>query len=304
MTRNPQGIPQAKMAECQTIPVSVIVPVRNEAKNLPRCLESLRNFGEVYVVDSQSEDATVEVARSHNAKVVQFFYQGGWPKKRQWALENLTFLYDWVLLMDADEAMTPSLAAEINSSINSGDADGYYIKLQMFFLNRQLRFSGANFWKMSLFRRTKGAYECRLKSQDMSMADMEVHEHVVINGRTARLKNSIVHHNVESLSRYFQKHNEYSNWEAKVWFSGEDESGLRPSLFGVQAQRRRWLKKHFMGLPGSPIFLFLYKYFLCLGFLDGVPGLLYCCYQGVQLFNVKAKIYEMRVNDRKGRSGW
>lgn len=128
------------------------------------------------------------------------------------------------------------------------------------------------------------------------MADMEVHEHVVIDGRTARLKNPLIHHNVESLSRYFQKHNEYSNWEAKVWFSGEDESGLPPSLFGVQAQRRRWLKKHFLGLPGSPILLFLYKYLLCLGFLDGVPGLLYCCYQGIQLFNVKAKIYEFRVS--------
>jgi glycosyltransferase involved in cell wall biosynthesis len=296
---NPQEIRQPTMTASQTIPVSVIVPVRNEAKNLPRCLESLRNFGEVFVIDSQSEDATVEVARSYNAKVVQFFYKGGWPKKRQWALENLAFLYDWILLIDADEAMTADLAEEINQAITSGDADGYYIKLQMFFLNRQLRFSGANFWKMSLFRRGKGVYECRLKNQDASMADMEVHEHVVIKGRTSRLKNSLVHHNVESLSRYFQKHNEYSNWEAKVWFSDADESGLRPSLFGVQAQRRRWLKKHFMGLPGSPILLFLYKYVLCLGFLDGVPGLLYCCYQGIQLFNVKAKIYEMRVSEKR-----
>lgn len=294
--QNPQQTGQPKTVERRTIPVSVIVPVRNEAKNLPRCLESLRGFGEIYVIDSQSDDATVEIARSFGAKVVQFFYKGGWPKKRQWALENIDFLYDWVLLIDADEGMTPSLAEEIREVVNAGGADGSYIKLQMFFLNRQLRFSGANFWKMSLFRRGKGAFECRLKNQDMSMADMEVHEHVVINGRTTRLKNPLIHHNVESLSRYFQKHNEYSNWEAKVWFSGEDESGLRPSLFGVQAQRRRWLKKHFMGLPGSPILLFLYKYFICLGFLDGVPGLLYCCYQGIQLLNVKAKIYEMRVD--------
>lgn len=293
---NPQEIRKAKTTEHQTIPISVIVPVRNEARNLPRCLESLSGFGEVYVIDSQSEDATVEIARSYNAKIVQFFYKGGWPKKRQWVLENLTFQHDWVLLLDADEAMTPSLAQEIEEAVRAGEADGYYIRLQMFFLNRQLRFSGANFWKMSLFRRGKGGYECRLKDQDMSMADMEVHEHVVVNGKTGRLKNPLIHHNVESLSRYFQKHNEYSNWEAKVWFSGGDESGLRPSLFGVQAQRRRWLKKHCLGLPGSPILLFLYKYFLCLGLLDGVPGLLYCCYQGIQLFNVKAKLYELRVS--------
>jgi hypothetical protein len=169
------------------------------------------------------------------------------------------------------------------------------VKLQMFFLNRPLRFSGASFWKMSLFRRNKGAYECRLMEQDASMADMEVHEHVLIKGRTARLSSPLIHRNVESLSRYFQKHNEYSNWEARVWLNKEDQTGLPASLFGVQAQRRRWLKKCLLGLPGSPILLFFYKYLCCLGFIDGVPGFLYCAYQGIQLFNVKAKIYELRI---------
>jgi glycosyltransferase involved in cell wall biosynthesis len=69
--------------------VSVIVAARNEEKNLPRCLEALRDVGEVYVIDSESTDATPEIARSFGAKVVQFHYQGGWPKKRQWAMENL-----------------------------------------------------------------------------------------------------------------------------------------------------------------------------------------------------------------------
>jgi glycosyltransferase involved in cell wall biosynthesis len=293
---NPQQIRQTGTGACQTVPVSVIVPVRNEAKNLPRCLESLRGFGEVLVIDSQSEDATVEIARSYDAKVVQFFYKGGWPKKRQWALENLKLEYDWVLLMDADEAMTSALAEEIRRATSARGAEGYYIQLQMFFLNRRLRFSGANFWKMSLFRHGKGAFECRLKTQDTSMADMEVHEHVVINGRTARLKNPLIHHNVESLSRYIEKHNEYSNWEARVWLNGEQESELLPTLFGVQAQRRRWLRKHFLGVPGSPLLFFLYKYVLCLGFLDGIPGLIYCGYQGIQFFNIKAKIYELRLS--------
>jgi len=275
--------------------ISVIVPTRNEAENLPRCLESLRGFGEVYVVDSQSDDATVEIARSYNAKVIQFFYKGGWPKKRQWALDNLPLVHDWVLLLDADEVLSVGLAAEISEAINNPDVDGYYGKLQMFFLNHRLRFSGANFWKMVLFRRTKGAYECRLKEQDASMADMEIHEHVLTSGRTAKLRNPLIHHNIKSLSRYIEKHNEYSNWEAGVWLSEEEEAGLRPSLFGVQAQRRRWLKKHFLSLPGSPVFFFLYKYLGCLGFLDGIPGLIYCAYQGIQFFHIKAKIYERRV---------
>lgn len=125
------------------------------------------------------------------------------------------------------------------------------------------------------------------------MADMEVHEHLIVDGTTAKLRNPLLHYNVESLARYIQKHNEYSNWEARVWLYG-DSAELPPALFGNQAQRRRWLKKRFLHLPGSPLFFFLYKYFLRLGFLDGVPGLIYCGFQGIQLFNIKAKIYELR----------
>jgi glycosyltransferase involved in cell wall biosynthesis len=278
------------------IPVSVIVPVRNEAHNLARCLESLRDAGEVYVIDSNSTDATVETARSFGAKVVQFHYQGGWPKKRQWAMDTLPLSFDWVLLVDADEAMTPELAEEIQNAIRQPGFDGYCIELQMYFLGRRLRHSGANFYKLSLFRRGRGRYECRLKEQDNSMCDMEVHEHVVVDGKTAKLKNPLLHHNVESLSRYIQKHDEYSNWEARVWLNGDASSEeLPPSFFGTQAQRRRWLRKKLFSLPGSPVLFFIYKYIFRFGFLDGTPGLIYCGMQGIQFFNIKAKIYELRT---------
>lgn len=279
--------------------VSVIVAARNEEKNLPRCLESLRDVGEVYVVDSGSRDSTPEIARSFGAKVVQFRYQGGWPKKRQWAMDTLPLAFDWIFLLDADEAFTPDLVEEIRQAIQKPDLNGYYISLRMYFLGRLLRHGGAGFWKLSLFRRGKGRFECRLKNQDTSMADMEVHEHVVVEGKTGKLRNSLVHHNVESLSHYIQKHDEYSNWEARVWLEGEAGYGdLPPSLFGTQAQRRRWLKRKFLPLPGSPLLFFLYRYVFRLGLLDGTPGLIYCGLQGVQLFNVKAKIYEL--NARKG----
>ena len=277
------------------LPVSVIVAARNEEKNLPRCLASLREVGEVYVIDSQSTDATPEIARSFGAKVVQFHYQGGWPKKRQWAMENLSFEYDWILLIDADEALTPELAEEIRSAIRIPDVNGYFISLQMYFLGRKLRHGDASFWKLALFRRGKGRYECRLRDQNPSMADMEVHEHVVVEGRTPRLKRPLIHHNVESLSHYIQKHDEYSNWEARVLLEGEQGgTELPPAVFGTQAQRRRWLKKKLYALPGSPVLLFFYRYFLRLGFLDGIPGLIYCGFQAVQMFHTKAKIYELK----------
>jgi len=276
------------------LPVSVIVAARNEEKNLPRCLASLRDAGEVYVIDSRSADATPEIARSYGAKVVQFHYQGGWPKKRQWAIETLPLAYDWILLVDADEGLTPELAEEIRRAVENPDFNGYYISLRMYFLGRLLRHGGAGFWKLPLFRRGKGGYECRLKDQDASMADMEVHEHVVVEGRTARLRNPLMHCNVESLSRYIQKHDQYSNWEAKVWVEGEANEHNPPALFGTQAQRRRWLKKNFLRIPGAPLWFFLFRYVLSLGFLDGMPGLIYCGFQAVQVFHVKSKIYELR----------
>jgi glycosyltransferase involved in cell wall biosynthesis len=287
--------PVSGIAPVAPLPVSVIVPVRNEAHNLARCLESLRSAGEIYVIDSQSVDATAEIARAHGAKVVQFHYRGGWPKKRQWAIDTLPLAYDWVLLLDADETLTPELADEIKAAIQDPDRDGYYIGLQMYFLGRRLRHCGASFYKLSLFRRGKGAYECRLKEQDTSMCDMEVHEHLVVKGSAAKLQHRLLHHNVESLSRYIQKHDEYSNWEARVWLDpAASFRELRPSLFGSQAQRRRWLKNKLYFVPGSPALLFFYQYVFRLGFLDGVPGLIYCTFQAIQMFQVKAKIFEAR----------
>ncbi len=286
------------------LPVSVIVPVRNEARNLPRCLQSLTGFGEVYVVDSQSTDGTAQIAQSHGAKLVQFHYAGGWPKKRQWAMDTLPFACDWILLLDADEVLPPELVEEIRRAIQDPNVNGYFIRLRMYFLGKVLRHCDASFWKLSLFRKGRGRFECRLKDQDVSMADIEVHEHVVVNGPTAKLRHALVHHNADSLSRYILKHNEYSNWEARVLLRPEGvPEEVSADLFGSQAQRRRWLKRNLYRLPGSPALLFLYRYIFRLGFLDGVPGLIYCVFQAVQMFHSKAKIYELRTDElRTGRN--
>jgi len=137
------------------------------------------------------------------------------------------------------------------------------------------------------------------------MADIEIHEHVVVNGPTAELRNPLVHHNVDSLSRYILKHNEYSNWEARVLLQAESNSNstaVKADLFGTQAQRRRWLKRNLYRLPGSPVLLFLYRYVFRLGFLDGVPGLIYCTFQAAQMFHTKAKIFELKCELKTGRN--
>jgi len=259
-------------------------------------LQSLTGVGEIYVIDSQSTDDSAAIAEAHGAKVVQFHYAGGWPKKRQWAMDTLSFAHDWILLLDADEVLTPELTNEIREILENPKAVGYSIRLQLYFLGSILRHGDASFWKLSLFRKGKGRFECRLKDQDASMADIEIHEHVVVDGPTAQLRHSLVHHNVDSLSRYILKHNEYSNWESRVLLRREgDPEEMSADLFGTQAQRRRWLKRHLFRLPGSPVLLFLYRYVFRFGFLDGVPGLIYCSFQAVQMFHSKAKMYELRT---------
>lgn len=285
------------------LPVSVIIAARNEEKNLPRCLQALRDFGEVYVIDSQSTDETVEIARCHGARVVQFHYQGGWPKKRQWAMDTLPIVHDWVLLLDADEVLTPELTEEIRSAILNPEINGYSVLLRTWFLGRALHYGDTGLWKLALFRRGQGRFECRLQDQDASMADMEVHEHVVVEGATAKLRSPLIHHNVDSLSRYIQKHDQYSNWESHVLLQRGEDKELPPSLFGTQAQRRRWLKRKLFAVPGSPALLFLYRYVLRLGFLDGVPGLIYCGFQAVQMFHTKAKIYELKLKKTQDTKG-
>ena len=169
------------------------------------------------------------------------------------------FENDWVLLLDADEVLTPDLGNEIREAIRDPNLIGYRVFLRLNFLGRELRFGGNGFWKLSLFRRGKGHFECRLKDQDQSMSDIEVHEHVIVDGRVGKLRHVLPHHNVESLDRYLTKHNEYSNWEAKVLLQEtEQREALRPTLFGNQAQRRRWLKKRFFRATRfTVIFLFL-----------------------------------------------
>src|ERR1700752_3744639 len=113
-------------ANSDSIAVTVVIPTRNEARHLARCLSAIRRFSEVYVVDSQSTDSTLEGARALGVKVTQFHYHGGWPKKRQWALDSLPIENEWVLLLDADEILTPKLVDEIQAAIRHPNLAGYW----------------------------------------------------------------------------------------------------------------------------------------------------------------------------------
>jgi len=279
-----------------TVPVSVLIAARNDARNLRRCLTSISSWAdEVIVIDSQSTDDSLTVAQEHGARVCQFEYRGGWPKKRQWALDTYPFQNKWILLLDADEVLPLALKNEIASAIHRSDIDGYYIRYEIAFLGHRLRFGDTALWKLSLFRIGLGNFEKRLEAQDGLMCDMEVHEHVVVSGRTERLKHAVEHVNVNSLHRYIEKHNQYSNWESRVHMEGTCHE-LKPSVFGNQAQRRRFFKQAAMHSSLCPFALFLYKYVFRLGCLDGKAGFYYAAFQAIQVFHVQAKIQEASLN--------
>lgn len=294
----------------QRVPLSVLIPTRNEEANLLNSLLPLKGWADqIVVVDSQSTDATCEVARRFGAEVVQFHYQGGWPKKRQWALDNIAWRNEWILLLDADEILTDALKEEVAHAIQSTTFCGYYIKLQPYFLGKRLKHGGFDFWKLSLFRRGMGRLEVRLEEPDHYVGDAEIHAHVTVAGPTGYLKNPIEHRNVSSLFRFIEKHNQYSTLEAARthaertgnWSVTDDE--LAPRLFGGnQAQRRRWLKKRLFHLPGYSVLRFLYSYVARLGFLDGTPGLIYCVFKAIQNFHTKAKLKELELAEKKGKA--
>jgi glycosyltransferase involved in cell wall biosynthesis len=275
------------------VPVSVLVPIKNEAENLPRCLCSVSWADEIFVVDSQSTDGSSEIAQRHGAKVVQFEFNGTWPKKKNWALEHLPFKNNWVFILDADEVLPAEAETEFARAIaNAGEIVGYWINRRFLFLGRWLRHSYYPNWNLRLFPHSLGRYE-RLTGADTKSGDNEVHEHVVVQGPTARLKCEIDHYAFPSVEVFIEKHNRYSNWEARV---AVDELLGKSSgdLGSAPVERRRRLKMISQRLPFRPLLRFLYIYIWQKGFLDGREGYYFARLHAVYEFLSVAKTFELR----------
>jgi glycosyltransferase involved in cell wall biosynthesis len=275
------------------VPVSVVIPIRNESANLPRCLASVAWAGEIFVVDSQSNDGSEEMAKAHGARVVQFEFNGTWPKKKNWALENLPFAYEWVLILDADEVLPTGAEAEFRAAIaGAGETAGFWINRRFMFMGRWLRHAYYPNWNLRLFRHSLGRYE-KLTGVETASGDNEVHEHVLVQGPTRRLQVEMDHHAFPSVEVFVEKHNRYSNWEARVALAAENTSSdSRLQLAGVA--HRRKLKRFAQRLPFRPLLRFLYVYLWQGGILDGRAGYYFARLHGFYEFLSVAKTYELR----------
>ncbi len=281
------------------VPVSVIIPALNEAKNLPRCLDHLAWADEVVIVDSNSKDQTPAIAESYKAKVVQFQWNGQWPKKKNWALQNIEFKNRWVLIVDADEWITPELADEIAEAVKSDANVGYYVNRKFIFMGGWIKHCGYYpSWNLRLLKIGHGEYERLTDIGDTGSGDNEVHEHVVATGPVGYLQHDMLHFAFPSIHVFMEKHNRYSNWEAAVEFK---KSMGDAGVIGDELSGRRRLKNLSRSLPFRPTLRFIYSYILKGGFLDGRPGYVFCRLLAMYEFMSVSKLTEMkrRENDDK-----
>jgi glycosyltransferase involved in cell wall biosynthesis len=278
------------------VPLSILVPIKNEAKNLPRCLESVSWADEIFVVDSQSTDNSVQIAESAGARVVQFHFNGTWPKKKNWSLGNLPFKHEWVFILDADEVLPPNTESEMRAIVegNAHPLDGYWINRRFMFMGKWLKHAYYPNWNLRLFRHALGRYE-QMTDVPTASGDNEVHEHVVVNGKTGHLKAEMDHYAFPSVEVFVEKHNRYSNWEARVAVSGRMESaGLQNEKVGWRRRIKRWSQS----VPFRPLLRFCYVYFWQLGLLDGREGYYFARLHGMYELLAVAKTHELRLQER------
>jgi len=274
-----------------SIPVSVVIPVKNEEPNLKRCLTPLSEFSEVIVVDSSSTDRTPEIAREMGARYVNFDWDGKYPKKRNWILENHPLLNEWVLFLDADEVISEQFVDELKVGIDNGRYVGFWLNYTNYFLGKKLRF-GIPQRKLACFKKSAGRYE-RIDEAEWSELDMEVHEHPVLEGEVGEVCTPIDHRDFRGLDRFLARHIDYAKWEALRYLKlKEDRASIGEALTRRQRIKYKNIEKSWFATV-----YFLYTYIVKLGFLDGRPGFEYAYYKRWYFHTVRAIVFERRSMD-------
>jgi glycosyltransferase involved in cell wall biosynthesis len=274
--------------------ISVLIPTKNEAKDLPDCLESVAWSDDVHVYDSGSADGTATVAARAGAHFLlrspsggQQLFDGNEAEHKRWALANLPFKYDWVLHLDADERVTPELAASIQQAVRSpGDKVAFRVRRRDLWGDRWLKHVQTTSYYMRLFRPEKMRYE-RLVNP-ISIAD----------GPVGELAGFLDHYPFsKGIDHWLNRHSSYSSLEAQQIVSNRAANrpfSLSQAFFGKDRNQRRFHQKEmFYRMPARPLLKFLLLYVGKRGFLDGSAGFRYAMLQSLYEYMIVLKTKEL-----------
>ncbi|OYP34094.1 glycosyltransferase family 2 protein [Rhodopirellula sp. MGV] len=272
-----------------TLDLTIVIPAKNDADRLGICLDAIGHdlASSVVIVDSESSDNTAEVAEAYGAELIQFRWDGMFPKKRNWFLRNHTPATKWVLFLDSDEILTDEFKAELRRTLPQSDCDGYWLRYTIYFLREELKY-GYPLRKLALFRVGAGEYE-RIDEDRWSKLDMEIHEHPVIEGPVGELRSKIDHRDFRDVSHYIAKHNEYSSWEAHRFLRSLEQQTDHGKLTLKQKVKYRLVQSPFAG-----VVYFFGAYVMMRGFLDGKRGLAFALLKLGYFTQVYCKIRELR----------
>jgi glycosyltransferase involved in cell wall biosynthesis len=268
--------------------LTIVIPVRNEEKNLPGCLEAVgHNLARrVVVIDSGSTDRTREITLQHKAEFVDFVWNGKFPKKRNWFLRNHVLDTKWVMFLDADEYLTEDFKKELRENLSRDNKAGYWLKYTIYFMGKKLK-GGYPLKKLALFQVGAGEYE-EVKEDRWSNLDMEVHEHPILKGETGLIKSKIDHHDFRGITHYVNKHSEYAAWEAQRFVKLARDVQVTAEWSWKQRAKYYLMRSVLIG----PVFFFG-SFFLLGGFRDGVRGLAFAILKMSYFNQVYCKIREL-----------
>lgn len=245
--------------------ITAVVFTKDEEGNIKECIDSLSLFSEIVVIDSMSVDSTCEIATDQGARVIDFKWDGKYPKKRQWSLDNVNYSNDWILFIDADERVTEPFVNELSNfmQIHSSNLGGASIPIEYNFAGKRLKF-GQKPRKTVLLRLGQAKYPIVNDLEAQGMGELEGHYQPLINGKVFRFKTGILHSDNDSISSWMTRHVKYANWEAHLLLNEEAKNV-------VDSSKGKFASK-FHKLPLRPFGFFIYSYFFKFGLFDGRAG--------------------------------